>query len=70
MSVDTLEKPQSVEQAAPPEKKKSWFNWEDPAVPVGNSPPIPKWPLAVITAAWLVWVLVLFVMMLGSRSSV
>lgn len=69
MDIETLEKPQSVEQSDPPNKKKSRFNWEDPTVPVGNSPPIPKWPLAVVTLAWVGWVVFLFTVMLNSGSS-
>lgn len=70
MSVETLEKPQTVEQSEPAKEKKSWFNWEDPAVPMGDSPPIPKWPLALVTTAWIGWVIFLFIMMLDSGSSV
>lgn len=50
-------------------KKKSRVNWDDPSVPVGNSPPMPRWPLVVSTIAWLAWVVFLIVM-LASRYDV
>ena len=30
--------------------------WEDPSVPAGNAPPMPKWPLAVMLVIWVGWV--------------
>lgn len=30
--------------------------WEDPSVPAGNAPPMPKWPLPVMGVAWVAWV--------------
>ena len=39
------------------------INWEDPSVPVGNSPPLPRWPLVMATLAWLAWVVFLVVML-------
>jgi hypothetical protein len=49
----------SSEQATPR------IDWADPNVPVGNAPPLPKWPLALSICAWLVWVVFLVVMMLA-----
>ena len=36
---------------------------------VGNSPPLPAWPLAAFSLAWLAWVVFLFVMMIASRQA-
>ena len=43
------------------------INWEDPSVPVGDSPRLPRWPLAVACVVWAGWVVFLFAMMLSSR---
>lgn len=48
------------------EQKKSRVNWDDPSVPAGNAPPMPRWPVVVTTIAWLAWV-VFLVVMLASR---
>ena len=47
-------------------QKKTRVNWDDPSVPVGNSPPMPRWPLVVSAMAWIAWVVFLIVM-LASR---
>jgi len=47
-------------------KKKRSVNWDDPSVPVGNAPPMPRWPLVVTAIAWLAWV-VFLIAMLASR---
>jgi hypothetical protein len=39
------------------------IDWEDPKIPVGNAPPLPRWPLVVAGMAWLAWVAFLVVMM-------
>jgi len=39
-------------------------DWCDPAVPAGDSPPMPRWPLAVGVAVWCAWVGFLAVMMI------
>ncbi len=41
------------------------IDWADPNVPVGNAPPLPKWPLALSICAWLVWVVFLVAMLLA-----
>ena len=53
------------ETTSPDEQRKPRIDWEDPNVPVGNAPPLPRWPLAVVGLAWLVWVVFLMVMMLS-----
>ena len=40
------------------------IGWDDPAVPVGNAPPRPRWPVVVSGIAWLAWFGFLFAMML------
>ncbi len=55
--------------AAPPEEdsvkepEKQGVDWNDPAVPVGNAPPMSRWPLAVLGVAWLGWLVFLAVML-------
>lgn len=48
------------------EQKKSRVNWDDPSVPVGDAPPMPRWPVVVTAIAWLAWVIFL-IAMLASR---
>lgn len=45
--------------------KQNGINWQDPQVPVGNSPPLPRWPIAIFSIAWMGWVVFLFAMALG-----
>ncbi len=33
--------------------------WDDPTVPVGDSPPLPRWPMYFWIGAWAVWIVVL-----------
>ncbi|MCP4251363.1 MAG: hypothetical protein GY778_30370 [bacterium] len=47
--------------AKPPRKRK--YNWEDPNVPAGDGPPMPRWPVWVAAAAWGGWLLFVIVMM-------
>ncbi len=35
------------------DEKKRGVDWEDPTIPVGNAPPLPKWPLMLLGVAWL-----------------
>lgn len=53
------------ETTSPDEQRKPRIDWEDPSVPVGNAPPLPRWPLAIVGLAWLVWVVFLAVMLLS-----
>ena len=45
--------------------EKRGTHWDDPNVPVGNAPPIPRWPLVVLGAAWAGWVVFLVVMVMS-----
>ncbi len=31
-------------------------DWDDPAIPAGNAPPLPSWPSWVTGALWALWV--------------
>ena len=37
--------------------------WEDPSIPIGNAPPMPRWRVLVAGLAWLAWVGFLVVML-------
>jgi len=50
--------------------KKSRVNWDDPSVPVGNAPPMPRWPLVVTAMAWLAWVVFLIAMLVSRYDAV
>jgi len=50
--------------------KKSRVNWADPSVPVGNSPPMPRWPVVVTAMAWLAWIVVLIAMLVSRYDTV
>lgn len=39
--------------------------WADPRVPIGNGPPMPKWPLVASWTAWVLWVGFLIAMLLA-----
>ncbi len=47
--------------------EKPRINWEDPTVPIGDAPAIPRWPVVVNAIAWLAWIGFL-VAMVASRS--
>ena len=49
--------------------RKPWFDWEDPSVPVGNSPPFPRWPLALMSVIWGAWVVFLVLMLIQERTN-
>ena len=49
----------------PGKSERPRIDWEDPSVPVGNAPALPRWPLAAFGIAWLVWVAFLVAMMLS-----
>lgn len=44
-------------------------NWNDPSVPVGDSPPMPAWPFILCTLGWVAWVLFLVGMALSATRS-
>jgi hypothetical protein len=30
--------------------------WNDPNIPCGNSPPLPRWPMVLAAVAWTAWI--------------
>ena len=38
---------------SPADEPKPLIDWTDPNVPMGNSPPLPRWPLMLQSALWL-----------------
>ena len=49
----------SKESGAGGTSRKRRIDWEDPNVPVGNAPPLPRWPVYVSGLAWAGWVVFL-----------
>ncbi|MFQ5414957.1 MAG: hypothetical protein ACE5E6_10915 [Phycisphaerae bacterium] len=45
--------------------RKASINWDDPSVPVGLAPPMPRAPLVLAVIAWLGWLMFLAVTALG-----
>ena len=45
--------------------KQSGANWNDPAVPIGDAPPLPRWPVVAAGLVWLLWIGFLVVIMLS-----
>ena len=62
MNDKTESREQSKEAGADAEKPKKGVDWADPRVPVGNAPKLPLWPLILLGAAWIVWIVFLCVM--------
>ncbi len=50
------------EARAAEEAKPLGINWEDPDVPVGNAPPLAKWPVVAFATGWAVWLMFLLTM--------
>ena len=46
-------------------RKKPRTDWNDPAVPIGNAPPLPRWPVVVLGLVWLAWIGCLVAMMVS-----
>ncbi len=38
-------------------------NWDDPNVPAGNAPPLPRWPMVIAGFAWFAWIVFLVVLL-------
>lgn len=30
--------------------------WQDPSIPLGDAPPLPRWPLGLFALAWIGWI--------------
>ena len=52
---DTTKDP---EKTSPPQEapEKTGIDWEDKSIPIGNAPPMPKWPAAIAAVVWAGWV--------------
>ncbi len=61
----TAEKESYVEDQ---ESGKGHIDWEDPSVPIGDAPSLPKWPVAVSALVWACWIALLVVMLVSPRS--
>ncbi|MCH7840447.1 MAG: hypothetical protein IID38_09480 [Planctomycetes bacterium] len=57
-----------ADPSSSPEKERG-INWDDPSVPIGNAPALPRWPLVLAAVAWFASVVFLVVMMLGRDGS-
>ena len=44
------------------------IDWDDPEVPIGDAPSLPRWPLALTGLAWVAWVVFLIVVAVGRPS--
>lgn len=44
--------------------------WQDANVPVGNAPPLPRWPIGVFAIAWAGWVVFLVVLLVSMDPTV
>lgn len=53
---------------APEDSEKGLIDWEDPSVPIGNAPPLPRWPVAVSALVWASWIALLVAMVLSPHS--
>jgi hypothetical protein len=53
---------QSKDAEAIAKEPKKGIDWADPSVPVGNAPKLPLWPLILLGAAWVIWIVFLCVM--------
>jgi hypothetical protein len=38
--------------------------WDDPSVPAGDSPPLPRWPMYFWSGLWLIWLAFLVAMVI------
>ena len=47
------------------DRRKSRVNWDDSTVPVGNAPPLPRWPVVVAGLAWLAWLVFLIALLIS-----
>ena len=63
MARATEDSPRS-DDGASSEQPKPRIDWADASVPIGNAPPLPKWPWFLSVAAWLGWLVFLLFMLL------
>lgn len=58
---------QAASDAATKTSAQRKYNWDDPNVPAGDAPPMPRWPLWGAAAAWGGWLIFVVVMMVLER---
>lgn len=46
-------------------KRKPRYDWEDPTIPIGNAPSMPRWPAVVFAVGWVGWLAFLLAMLLS-----
>lgn len=49
------------------ETSKPRYDWADPAVPIGNAPPMSSWRVYLLLAVWAGWVVFLLAMAVAAR---
>ncbi len=45
------------------DETKPSVNWADPSVPIGDAPPLPRWPVVLLFSMWVASIAFLVVMM-------
>ena len=72
MTNDTLErsKKPGVDWAArQADQQAGSASFTGPDVPVGNAPPLPRWPLVLSALAWIAWLVFLVLMAIERTAS-
>ena len=64
-----MDEPIAADSTTPSSDGLEEVNWSDPGIPVGNAPPLPKWPLYAFGLAWLGWVVFLAAMLISRTDS-
>ncbi|UCE61224.1 MAG: hypothetical protein JSU63_05640 [Phycisphaerales bacterium] len=59
MSGNTNEEKLESASETPKAEEKPAVDWADPTIPVGDSPPLPRWPAIVLGVAWFGWLVFL-----------
>lgn len=63
MTADTQNELETAEATPRGRKGKYLFcwrvDWDDPSVPAGDSPSLPRWPVGVALALWVAWLVAL-----------
>lgn len=47
---------QRNDDAAVGGSRRAGIDWNDPNIPCGNSPPLPRWPMVLAAVAWTAWI--------------
>ena len=54
---------------SPDDTRKPRIDWADPNIPIGDAPPLPRWPLVLGGLAWASWVVFLVMMVLSDSAT-